>query len=205
MHFYSQAMANRKLSLVLSGAIWCGVFFGAVLPQAARASTIYQFVSSHYSSASSPYTTGMDLTITITLDGPLGSGSTTTNVFNLPGFSYTWNDGLHTYSDASAGNQYQTVKLTTNSQGDVTGWDFSFGNNAAEAFGNNTSSGGFVQVADFASQASASLPSGSGTWTVTPSASPTPEPTSFGLLLGGLLGVVGIVIRSRLLPAGQTQ
>lgn len=113
-----QSFLKRSLVSLCDATLF--VFAGA-----SQASVVYHFKSANYTDVAGPYTTAMHLEFQFTLPSVLAPSTTTTEVFNLPGFSdFSWDDGLGVKHLV----EHHFFELTTNAAGDVIGWEVDFGN-----------------------------------------------------------------------------
>jgi hypothetical protein len=169
-------------------------FVGLVsCPRPAVAVAMYDYVGKPYTfvAPSSPYTTSMFVTGTLTLDAPVPDGLTLAPITGLPGFALTMSDGVRTISSGDPMSLAQSQVSTAG--GSIVEWLVSvqiFGDHAISSQSVSPPTA-FVTVDSALSVATAStlatVRENPGVWTLRAAA--VPEPTTFALLGVALAGL----------------
>jgi len=179
--------------LVLGGLAACML----ALPSMASSVYTYTYTGNLFESATSPYNTTTDsVSGDFTLSSPLGD-----NLVDAPitasVTSYSFTDGVQTFSSASSPAAEETFDVSTSATGAITAWTVSLSTGPPDS----------NSVSTFTSEDEGQLDEGfdgygfnlgdAGTWAETISSgggSPVPEPGNVALIGVGLVGI-GLVRR----------
>jgi hypothetical protein len=134
---------------------------------------------------------GTAVTGSFTINGVLGDNLTSVAI-HPTSFSFTDDSARGTLTNSNVDHSYETFDISTNAEGEITGWDISLNNGTTSLDAADTS--GLVgdtaySVLGFGWNTTA------GTWTDPTPAAVTPEPSSFVLLGTGILGLAGAARR----------
>jgi hypothetical protein len=158
-----------------------------------QASTIYYYTGQDYTSVSGIATTSESVTGELTFSSPLADNLNDASVTPV---SFSFNDGPVTITNA--GGSFESVTLSTNASGAITGWYVFFENNPY--YDLIVIDGGGEDGYTPGDQASGSNyfaeNSVAGSFSLTPpGTSLAPEPSSIALLGTGLVAFAGILKR----------
>jgi hypothetical protein len=161
--------------------------FATVLP-----AEVYTYTGLDYTSATGVYSTSEFLTATFTLADPLPANQTG---FAATATSWTATDGANTLCNTCSGSDLVVFSFSTDSTGNISDWYFfatnysgasmDSGGPLAESLG--TPNADFVQA-----DADGAESTGAGSWEDT---TPSPEPGTLGMMLGGSLLLFGTMRR----------
>jgi len=161
------------------------------------ADATYIYTGNTFLRADSPYTTNDSVTGSLTLPTPLAPNSGFDYPLNwsspaLPFTSFSFSDGVGTYSSTNPNAEVGRIDVFTNASGNIFFWTISVGDNIAgiQLLNNNELSEDYVNGADGAIAYS----TGAGTFKLAASSS-VPEPSTFALLGTGIFGLIGTARR----------
>jgi hypothetical protein len=184
------------------------------------AMTTYGYTSSNFTNivndiaGNGSYTTSMNVDGSFTVDTSLGGDLNNVDISSEAGFTFSFFDGRTTISSSDTASTANRFLISTNSSGEITGWDIDLGLNEATwtqpgdirqtivafydgALSNN--GGEIIECANVDCDFSPNRDTGSilgvgvpnGEWTV------VPVPAAAWLFGSGLLGLVGMARRKK--------
>jgi hypothetical protein len=167
-----------------------------LLPLPLVADTVYTYTGNDFTYAEAPFTTSDFISGSFSVASPLSPNSFyyigNFSSFQIDSFSFT--DGLDTFTNQTPGVQLGDFEIQTDATGIITAWDIDVSatqNGVITALITNTSPGdtGLIE-----GSASADVDHDPGTWSGPPSA--VPEPSSLILLATGALFLAGLAGRT---------
>ncbi len=154
--------------------------------RSANADVILHYTGNPFTYVQAPFTSSDRITGRIVLSAPLGNNLQQVNVQPI---SYSFNDGIATFTNTSPGSQILYLYISTNNVGQITPAlvEITMNTNVIRMYSAQTYSPGDLG-ATYNSYAQNGTP---GTWTETQD-TPVPEPPTGTILSTGLLGLLAL-------------
>jgi len=171
----------------VSALMSIGLELGLSAP--ASATAVYTYTGNDFTSVTSPYTTSMSVTASMTLTNPIGPNQTNVDeTSNLVAISLA--DGVHSLSLTTPNIEVTTATFTTDSAGNITSWNVLLGVFVGVSPPVISTENDQTLVQDtgaFLNGPSGAVANDPGVWTLVS----VPEPSSVVLLALGLVAMAG--------------